>query len=167
MVSSKVPEQHPALLVAQVTEYMNAGARQFGFLVRGLREVEKTLKELGIPFFLLHGRLTPMTCADKQIRQMTLCTIVQGNLSLVSAITPCEVSGDPVDNIPELVRKLDASVLVTDFIPLRVGRQWREGVRRMGKNRFEDMQHVIARCLTACRSPARCLSPFMRLIPII
>ena len=39
----------------QVTEYMNAGARQWCFLVKGLREVEATLKEMGIPFFLLCG----------------------------------------------------------------------------------------------------------------
>lgn len=39
----------------QVTEYMNAGARQWCFLVKGLREVEATLKEMGIPFFLLFG----------------------------------------------------------------------------------------------------------------
>ncbi|KAK2076355.1 hypothetical protein QBZ16_000880 [Prototheca wickerhamii] len=71
---------------------MNAGARQWCFLVKGLREVEATLKEMGIPFFLLFGK--------------------------------------PGETIPKLVKELDASALVTDFIPLRVGRQWKDEVAK-------------------------------------
>ena len=37
----------------QVTEYLGAGARQFGFMLRGLKLLEPKLKELNIPFFLL------------------------------------------------------------------------------------------------------------------
>ena len=37
----------------QVTAYLNAGARQFGFMVRGLQEMEPKLAALNIPFFLL------------------------------------------------------------------------------------------------------------------
>ena len=33
----------------QVTQYLNAGARQFGFMLRGLQELEKDLKEQNIP----------------------------------------------------------------------------------------------------------------------
>ncbi len=75
----------------QVTEYLHAGARQFGFMVRGLREMEPKLTELGIPFFL--------------------------------------VKGDPTVTIPALVRDSGAALLVTDYGPLRLGRQWRDTVR--------------------------------------
>ena len=37
----------------QVTEYLGAGARQFGFMLRGLKLLEPKLKQLNIPFFLL------------------------------------------------------------------------------------------------------------------
>ena len=36
--------------------------------------------------------------------------------------------GKPGETIPKLVKELDASALVTDFIPLRVGRQWKDEV---------------------------------------
>jgi hypothetical protein len=36
-----------------VTEYLHAGARQFGFMLRGLRELEPRLEALNIPFFLV------------------------------------------------------------------------------------------------------------------
>lgn len=34
---------------------MHAGARQFGFMVRGLQHLEQSLGKLHIPFFLLKG----------------------------------------------------------------------------------------------------------------
>ena len=73
-----------------VTDFLGAGARQFSFMLRGLRLLAPKLQDLGIPFFLLQG--------------------------------------DPVQTIPTLVRDSGASLLVTDFGPLRLGRQWREGV---------------------------------------
>lgn len=39
----------------QVTEYLGAGARQFGFMLRGLKSLEPALQELNIPLFLLKG----------------------------------------------------------------------------------------------------------------
>ena len=45
----------PVSCVVQVTEYLGAGARQFGFMLRGLKLLEPALKELNIPFFLLKG----------------------------------------------------------------------------------------------------------------
>lgn len=38
------------------------------------------------------------------------------------------IPGKPGETIPKLVKELDASALVTDFIPLRVGRQWKDEV---------------------------------------
>ena len=51
----------------QVTEYMGAGARQFGFMLRGLKLLEPELAKLGIPFFLLKGKpedTLPKLCKD-------------------------------------------------------------------------------------------------------
>ena len=73
-----------------VTEYLHAGARQVGFMVRGLQKIEPKFKALGIPFFLLQG--------------------------------------NPVDTIPQLVKDSGASLLVTDYGPLRLGREWRDGI---------------------------------------
>lgn len=74
----------------QVPAYLHAGARQFGFMLRGLRELEANLHALSIPFYMLKG--------------------------------------DPVDTIPQLVKDLKAGLLVADFGPLRLGRQWRDKV---------------------------------------
>ena len=38
-----------------MTEYLHAGARQFGFMVRGLRLMQPKLQALNIPLFLLKG----------------------------------------------------------------------------------------------------------------
>ncbi|GAB4814126.1 hypothetical protein N2152v2_001172 [Parachlorella kessleri] len=73
-----------------VTEYLHAGARQFGFMLRGMRLMQPKLEALGIPFFL--------------------------------------TKGDPVENIPRLVKETGAGLLVTDFAPLRLGRQWRDTI---------------------------------------
>ena len=74
----------------QVPSFLNAGARQFGFMLRGLKLMQPKLEALNIPFFLLKG--------------------------------------DPVQTVPELVQKTGASLLVTDFAPLRLGRKWRDEV---------------------------------------
>jgi deoxyribodipyrimidine photo-lyase len=73
-----------------VTEYYNAGARQFAFMVKGLQVLAPKLEALGIPFFLLQG--------------------------------------NPEETIPKLVKDCNASLLVTDYGPLRLGRQWRDTV---------------------------------------
>ena len=47
-------EQQQPFLV-QVPEYLNAGARQFGFMLRGLKELAPRAAGLNIPFFLFRG----------------------------------------------------------------------------------------------------------------
>lgn len=74
----------------QVDKYCNAGARQFGFMLRGLKEVQPKLEALNIPFFMIRG--------------------------------------DPTKTIPKLVKDTKATLLVTDFAPLRDGRRWRDTV---------------------------------------
>jgi len=75
-----------------VTDYLHAGSRQFVFMLRGLKEVEPRLRELGIPFFLLQG--------------------------------------DPTSTVPSFVKACGASVLVTDYGPLRLGRTWRAAIAK-------------------------------------
>ena len=79
-----------AVVFNLLPEFLSAGARHFGFMLRGLRETAATLQQQGVPFFL--------------------------------------VRGDPAAEVPALAARLGASLLVTDFSPLRVGRQWRDAV---------------------------------------
>jgi len=46
-----------------VTAFLGAGARQFGFMLRGLREMERALAKRGIPFVLLKGNPGETVCA--------------------------------------------------------------------------------------------------------
>lgn len=56
-----------ASCVSQVTEFLSAGARQWGFLVRGLQQVEPKLHALNIPFYMMYGNAEdnlPKLCDD-------------------------------------------------------------------------------------------------------
>jgi deoxyribodipyrimidine photo-lyase len=47
-----------AVIFCLVPRFLNATIRQYGFMIKGLQEVEKNLKKKNIPFFLLtalHG----------------------------------------------------------------------------------------------------------------
>lgn len=44
-----------AVIFCLVPEFLGAAARQYGFMLNGLKEVEKQLKDKDIPFFLLAG----------------------------------------------------------------------------------------------------------------
>lgn len=52
---------------AQVTEFLGAGARQFGFMVRGLKELQPKLEALNIPFFLLKGESSECASLDASV----------------------------------------------------------------------------------------------------
>ncbi|XP_043715541.1 deoxyribodipyrimidine photo-lyase [Telopea speciosissima] len=70
-------------------QFLGAKARQLGFMLRGLRQLQRNLDEtFGIPFFLFQG--------------------------------------EAVETIPDFVRECGASLLVTDFSPLREVRKWKE-----------------------------------------
>jgi deoxyribodipyrimidine photo-lyase len=45
-----------AVVFCLVPEFSGAAIRQYDFMLKGLRDVEKSLAEKGIPFFLLHGQ---------------------------------------------------------------------------------------------------------------
>jgi hypothetical protein len=46
-----------AVIFNLVPRFLNAGARHFGFMLRGLRVMEKNLKEKNIPFFIVQVRV--------------------------------------------------------------------------------------------------------------
>jgi deoxyribodipyrimidine photo-lyase len=79
-----------AVVFCLVPQFLNATLRQFGFMLRGLEQVEKSLKALDITFFLLRGW--------------------------------------PRKEIPKFVTESKVTMLVTDFDPLRIKRQWKEEV---------------------------------------
>ncbi|MFW5861691.1 MAG: deoxyribodipyrimidine photo-lyase [Spirochaetota bacterium] len=57
------------------------------------------------------------------------------------------IAGDPVKNISELIRVLNAGLLVTDFDPLRVKRHWHYAVANMAEVRCVEVDaHNIIPC---------------------
>ena len=79
-----------AVCFSLVEEYLGAGLRHFGFMLRGLKEVEAECSALNIPFYLLRGQAQ--------------------------------------DTLPKFVEDHKVGLVVTDYSPIRITRQWREGV---------------------------------------
>ncbi|XAR70404.1 Deoxyribodipyrimidine photo-lyase [Bertholletia excelsa] len=72
-------------------QFLGAKARQLGFMLRGLQQLQRDIEEsLQIPFFLFQGQA--------------------------------------VETIPAFLRECGASLLVTDFSPLRDVRRWKEEI---------------------------------------
>ncbi len=78
------------VLFSLVPDFLGATIRQYGFMIRGLRELEGALGDRGIPFVLLAGR--------------------------------------PEETVPAMITRTGASLLVTDFDPLRIKIAWRHGI---------------------------------------
>ena len=49
------------------------------------------------------------------------------------------LQGDPTETIPDLVKRCRASLLVTDYSPLRMGRQWRDSVAKSISIPFDEV----------------------------
>lgn len=75
-----------------VPNFLEATIRQYGFMLKGLMDVESGLNKYNIPFFLL--------------------------------------SGKPEEEIPQFLKKVNASILVSDFDPLRIKRIWKRDVAK-------------------------------------
>lgn len=74
-----------------VPNFLEATIRQYGFMLKGLREVEEGLNKLNIPFFLLIG--------------------------------------NPVTEIPKFLSDNNASLLISDFNPLKIVREWKDDIK--------------------------------------
>jgi deoxyribodipyrimidine photo-lyase len=70
--------------------FLNAGARQFRFMIKGLEEVYHTASDYNIPFYLLEG--------------------------------------DPEESIYTFIKDINASVMYTDFDPLKIKLNWLDSV---------------------------------------
>jgi deoxyribodipyrimidine photo-lyase len=81
-----------AVIFNLVPNFLKATIRQYGFMLKGLIEVESELTKYNIPFFLL--------------------------------------SGKPEEEIPKFLKKIKASILVSDFDPLRIKRIWKRDVAK-------------------------------------
>lgn len=70
-------------------------------------------------------------------------------------LCPC-LAGDPLETVPQLVKDTGASLLVTDFAPLRLGRHWREGVAAKIKVPFHEVDaHNVVPVWVASGAPCR------------
>lgn len=93
-----------------VPDFLEATIRQYGFMLKGLQEVETELSNYNIPFFLL--------------------------------------SGKPEEQIPKFIKKINASILISDFDPLKIKRIWKRDVaKQISIPFFEVDAHNIVPCL--------------------
>jgi deoxyribodipyrimidine photo-lyase len=93
-----------------VPDFLEATIRQYGFMLKGLKEVELELKKYNIPFIL--------------------------------------TSGKPEDEIPNRLKSLNASILVSDFDPLKIKRKWKRDVAKKITIPFYEVDsHNIVPCL--------------------
>lgn len=110
--------------------FFGATIRQYGFMLDGLQQVEKELKvtqctdslavfmtifkEKSIPFVLLQGdavKTIPAFLQDVKV-------VLQMILLIVKLLTPC------------FAFVLQAGLLVTDFSPLRIARDWKDKIAK-------------------------------------
>jgi len=93
-----------------VSDFLEATIRQYGFMLKGLQEVDSELSKYNIPFYLLKG--------------------------------------DPQKEIPKFIDENNASVLVSDFDPLRIKRIWKKEVAKKIEIPFYEVDaHNIVPCL--------------------
>ena len=92
-----------------VPDFLEATIRQYGFMLKGLLEVEAELSKYNIPFYFTIGK--------------------------------------PEEEIPNLLKKLGASILVSDFDPLKIKRIWKRDVVKQITNPFYEVDaHNIVPC---------------------
>ncbi|WP_076791154.1 deoxyribodipyrimidine photo-lyase [Chlorobium sp. KB01] len=90
--------------------FLNAPLRHYDFMLKGLQEVERALRKLNIPFYL--------------------------------------VQGEPEIELPRFAREMKAGVVVTDFSPLKISREWK---RRVGAQLPLPLYEVDAHNIVPCR----------------
>lgn len=93
-----------------VPEFLGATERQYGFMLKGLREVEIELAKFNISFKLL--------------------------------------TGNPPDEVIKFVKESGASLLVTDFNPLRIVSAWK---KKVTENLQAEFHEVDAHNIVPCR----------------
>lgn len=93
-----------------VPDFLEATIRQYGFMIKGLQEVESGLSKYNIPFVI--------------------------------------TTGDAGEKIPAFLKKTIASLIVTDFNPLKIVRRWKKSVADKIEIPFHEVDaHNIVPCL--------------------
>ena len=92
-----------------VPAFLGAAIRQYGFMIKGLQELEKKLREKNIAFRILWG--------------------------------------SPHKELVRVIKKYKIGIVVTDFDPLRIKRQWKEEV---GKSVAVPLYEVDAHNIVPC-----------------
>lgn len=101
-----------AVIFCLVPEFLGATLRQYDFMLKGLKELEQSLKVKNIPF----------------------------NLRI----------GQPHEEIPKFVGETNASLVISDFDPLKIKRKWKEKVKdRLTIPLNEVDAHNIVPCYEA------------------
>lgn len=103
----------PLIVLFCLTDsFLGAGRRQYEFMLKGLREVEKDLASKSIPFYFLRG--------------------------------------EPEKVIPAFIDKYGVSILLTDFFPLRIKKEWMDKVAYKIEIPFYEVDaHNIVPCWLA------------------
>jgi deoxyribodipyrimidine photo-lyase len=107
----KALEHNTTLIVIfnLVPNFLEAAIRQYGFMIKGLQEVESELKKHNIPFVL--------------------------------------TTSDAGEEIPKFLNSIGASLLVTDFNPLKIVRRWKKSVADKIEIPFHEVDaHNIVPC---------------------
>lgn len=100
-----------AIVFCLVPQFLGATIRQYGFMIRGLQEINQILQKKNIPFILLTGTL------EEEITKFTARNRI--------------------------------GVLVTDFDPLRLKKEWKKGVMNRIDVPFQEVDaHNILPCWT-------------------
>jgi deoxyribodipyrimidine photo-lyase len=93
-----------------VSDFLEATIRQYGFMIKGLQQIEKELINYNIPFYLLQGK--------------------------------------PEIEIPKFLKDIKASVIISDFDPLKIKRRWKRDVAKKIEIPFYEVDaHNIVPCL--------------------
>jgi deoxyribodipyrimidine photo-lyase len=98
-----------AIVFNLVPDFLEATIRQYGFMLKGLIELQTELNKFNIPFYLLQGI--------------------------------------PGEEIPEFIKEKKASLLVSDFDPLKIKQSWKKKVAEKIEIPFYEVDaHNIVPC---------------------
>lgn len=94
-------------------------------LLHAVDEAERSQKPVVVVFVV--------TPADLALGERHSLFMIKGLKEMQESLAPLNIPfhlarGEPTDVVPKLLESWDASVLVTDFSPLRVPREWREAL---------------------------------------
>jgi len=101
-----------AVVFCLVPNFLEATIRQYGFILKGLQEIEAKLKTLRIHFYLLLG--------------------------------------NPETEIPAFIKNYNCGLIVTDFDPLKIKKEWKKKVSEKINIPFYEVDaHNIVPCFHA------------------